>query len=137
MSNFDLSRAANYIVLREQGKTYQEIGNMYGVSKQCVEQAIKTAELRFGGRCRRGSVDIAKIAYNGIYNLFVNDESMTFSKIARKCTNNPNRSMVQAIQGLFEGKNTKVSINFIKNLIKISGMTFEELFEPRNVGEQE
>lgn len=130
----DLSRIANYIVLREQGKTYQEIGDIYGVSKQRVEEAIKNAENRFNGkRIRKNSANIEKIIYKGIYDLFYKDCTMTISKIARIVGHDKG-----TVENLIKGANARFTIKGIKRLIDFSGMTFEELFELRKKdGEQE
>lgn len=131
----DLSRIANYIVLREQGKTYQEIGDMYGVSKQSVEEIVKNAEKRFndGVRIRKNSVNIEKIVYKGIYDLFYKDRTMTISKLARIVGHDKS-----TLKNLIEGKNARITIKGVKKLTDFSGMTFEELFELRKKdGEQE
>ena len=55
------------IALREAGKTYREIGELFGVSLQSV---YKTISRTVNGvelvRVRKGCVDIEKIAYEGI-----------------------------------------------------------------------
>lgn len=124
----DLSRIANYIVLREQGKTYQEIGDMFGVSKQSVEEIIKNAEKRFnnGVKIRKNSVNIEKIVYKGIYDLFYKDRTMTVSKLARIVGYDKG-----TIKNLIEGTNARITIKGVKKLTDFSGMTFEELFELR------
>lgn len=133
-----LSKIANYIVLREQGKTYQEIGEIYGVSKEAVQSAIKNAEKHYGCRVRKENTNIEKIAYKGIYQIFENDRFMTVSKLCRICFNTTNRNTIAKTQHLMEGKNVILTVKNIQNLIAYSDMTFEELFEPRNKGgEQE
>lgn len=124
----DLSKIANYIVLREQGKTYQEIGDMFGVSKQSVEESIKNAEERLnnGVRIRKNSVNIEKIVYKGIYDLFYKDRTMTVSKLARIVGHDKG-----TVKNLIEGTNARIAIKGIKRLTDFSGMTFEELFELR------
>lgn len=124
----DLSRIANYIVLREQGKTYQEIGDMFGVSKQSVEEIIKNAEKRFnnGVKIRKNSVNIEKIVYKGIYDLFYKDRTMTVSKLARIVGYDKG-----TVKNLIEGTNARITIKGVKKLTDFSGMTFEELFELR------
>ena len=39
---------AMYVKLREKGMTYQQIADVFGVSRQCVQQAIQSAEIRSG-----------------------------------------------------------------------------------------
>lgn len=127
----DLSRLANYIVLREQGKSYQEIADMYGVSKQNVQEIISIASKRYGERIRKSTYDIEKIAYKGIYDLFANDKTMTFSRIARECTGISNNKTVGKFKRLFLGQNVNITIRNIQKLVEFSGMTFEQLFAPR------
>ncbi len=134
----DLSKLANYIVLREQGKTYQEIADMFGVSKQSVQQTISNAERKVGGRIRKNNADIEKIAYKGLYELFLNDTTMTVSKLSRAVYGNASNKNRSKIDRLLQGENARVTIMELKNLIEFTGMPFEELFEPRGKdGEQE
>lgn len=128
----DLSKIANYIVLREQGKTYQEIGEMYGVSKEAVQSAIKTAEKYYGFKVRKSNANIEKIAYKGIYELFKNDQSMTVSKLCNICFGTSNNKTKTKMYGFIKGKNVSLTLNNIQKLIAYSGMTFEELFELRS-----
>ncbi|MGN0557882.1 MAG: hypothetical protein ACI4IS_00325 [Acutalibacteraceae bacterium] len=130
----NLSKVAHYIVLREQGMTYQAIADIYGVTKQSVEELIKKAELQIGNneRIRKNNANIEKIAYKGVYDLFANDTSMTVSKLTRICNGTSNKSSVSKFQRFIEGgESVTITINQIKNLIKFSGMSFEQLFEPR------
>ena len=77
----DISRIAHFVVWREQGKTYQEIGEMYNVSKQYVASSIKKFERLSGTKVRKNNYNIEKIAYKGIYQLFENDSTMTVAKL--------------------------------------------------------
>lgn len=46
MSKTDIKRRDEYVKLREQGMTYQAIADMYGVSRQCIEQLINRSRVR-------------------------------------------------------------------------------------------
>lgn len=128
----DLSKIAKYIVLREEGKTYQEIGDIFGISKQAVERSIKNAEIKFNGRMRKSNVNIEEIIYKGIYQIFKKDSQITVSKLSKILGHERT-----TVNNFLKNKNTRISIDAIKKLIAYSGMTFDELFELREEGEQE
>ena len=126
----DISRLAHFVVWREQGKTYQEIGEMYNVSKQYVASSIKKFERLSGTRVRKNNYNIEKIAYKGIYQLFENDSTMTIAKLSRMICGYSS-GVANRINCLIKGEDTRLSIKEIKKLIEITGKPFEELFELR------
>lgn len=126
----DISRLAHFVVWREQGKTYQEIGEMYNVSKQYVASSIKKFERLSGTRVRKNNYNIEKIAYKGIYQLFENDSTMTVAKLSRMIYGYSS-GVANRINRLIKGENVRLSIKEIKKLIEITGKPFEELFELR------
>lgn len=127
----DVNRIAHFIVLREQGKTYQEIADMHGVSKQCVEQSIKSFEIRCNSRVRKDNYDIEKIMYRGVYDFFKNDNTMTASKLTRMIYGYSSNDISSRITRLFKGESARTTIEEITKLIEITGKPFEELFELR------
>lgn len=127
----DTIKIAHFIVLREQGKTYQEIGDIYGVSKQCVEQSIKSFEIRCNSRVRKNNYDIEKIMYRGVYDFFKNDNTMTASKLTRMIYGYSSSDISSRIMKLFKGESARTTIEEITKLIEVTGKSFEELFELR------
>lgn len=127
----DTIKIAHFIVLREQGKTYQEIGDIYGVSKQCVEQSIKGFEIRCNSRVRKDNYDIEKIMYRGVYDFFKNDNTMTASKLTRMIYGHSSSDISSRIMRLFKGESARTTIEEITKLIEVTDKSFEELFELR------
>lgn len=129
----DLEQIADFIQLRKQGKTYREIGEIYGMTRQGVEQKMKRAAKIFNNaRVRKCTSDISKIVYQGIYDWFENDVTMTTTKFARMLGVN-----TLTAKKMLTEKGARFSIDMIKKLIDYSGMSFEKLFEPRGVREGE
>lgn len=125
------TQVANYVILREQGKTLQEIANIYNVSKQAVAEQLNKFEETFGCKVRKSNVDIEKIIYKGFYDLFVDNPKMTFSRLTRLMYRHPDINTVNNTARLLRGENVKVSINAINMLIKNTGKSYETLFELR------
>lgn len=123
----DVNRIAHFIVLREQGKTYQEIGEMYGISKQRVEKCIKDFNDLVGDKPR----NIECIPYKGIYEYLKNNPKISVTSLIKEITNYTNITSRERIRNLFKGTNTQITIKEIKKLIEITGKPFEELFELR------
>lgn len=113
------------IELRKQGLTYKAIGEKFGISKQRVEQIIGNE------RVRKGNVDLDKIKYKGIYQMFVNDERMTWCKFTRIIYSVANPTTVRSATKLATGEFKRTTLTAINRLREHSGMTYEELFEER------
>lgn len=115
------------IEMRKQGKSYIEIGEKFGISRQRVHQLL-------GGRVRKDSVNIEKIKYVGIYELFQNDPSMTYARLTRIMCNTSDETIKERIRRVVQrSEQCTLTINEINNLIAYTGKTFEELFEVRRV----
>lgn len=125
------TRIANYVVLREQGKSLQEIADICNVSKQAVDQGLSKFEEAFGNRVRKGNVEIEKIVYKGLYDFFVDNPNMTFSKLTRLMYGYSDANMKNKTIRLLHGKNVKISIKAINKLIEITEKSYEVLFELR------
>ena len=116
------------IDLRNEGKTYAEIGEIFGVSRQRVHQAIGK------DRIRKSNLLTEKIKYRGIYDFLESNPQMSVATFIRKsfggsvCRNDYTRAI-----NFFTGEvnDTHFTINQIKRLIEFTGKSFEELFEER------
>ena len=60
------------IDLRNEGKTYAEIGEIFGVSRQRVHQVVGTE------RVRKCNCDIERIKYKGLYEFMQENPTVTF-----------------------------------------------------------
>ena len=125
------------IALREAGKTYREIAELFGISLQYVYKIISESCDRADSvreRVRKSDVDIEKIAYDGIYNLFVSDYKMTVTRFARIAlgTKNPNHAQRERIRWLiYNYSDAKVSVQHIRNICQYIGEPFESVFKVR------
>lgn len=120
--------------LRRQGMTFKEIGQTLGLSKQRVWEILKRYGAVEDGRTRKDSVDIEKIRFQGIYDMFKRDVSLTFDKLARR-TMEHNRASTARLRRFAVGEyeNPHFTFHQIKRLLEYSGMTFEELFKEREI----
>lgn len=121
------------IALRKAGKKYREIADTFGVSKQRVYEIIRDT-CGYDDRTRKYTVDIENIAYEGIYELFVNDRKMTITKLTRiifdlKKPNNSHKERVRRL--IFNLGEPKLTIRNIRNICDYTGKPFEYLFKVR------
>ena len=116
------------IELRKHGLTYAQIGERYGVSKQRIQQLIGKE------RIRKCSTDIEEIAYEGIYQLFVDDPEMTFIKLT-KIMYGTSYADTAAHEKVFrfvrKKANSRMRLECINNLINYIGKPYEEVFKER------
>ena len=120
--------------LRENGCTLQEIADKFGISKQRVAVIIKDV--------RYSNADIEKIVFKGVYELFVNDKTMTFIKFARFAINEKGaastcRATVEKFKRFVKGADAHVTLTQINNILKLCGKPFEEVFALRDMGDKE
>lgn len=116
--------------MRADGMTYREIAERLQCTKQYVYLLNKAM-----GNTRRYQRDIERIKYQGIYDLFKNDEKMTFSKLQKMFTKgNYNEKLYQGLRQFVVGQTDSCSLTIqnIRNIIDATGMTFEELFKERD-----
>ena len=127
------------IALRKAGKTYEEIAEQYGVSKQWVYQIIRDV-CRYDDRARKHSLDIENIVYEGIYQLFANDYKMTELKFARitfgiKTVKGKHRELIRRL--LFNRAEVRLSLRNIRNICEYIGEPFEYVFRVRKGADDE
>lgn len=118
----DRERAAQ---MRRDGKTYREIGEEFGVSKQRAEQILH------GRRIRKRSTDMEKIPYEGLYNWLVCHPEITFPALAQLMFGGSTKSQHAAMWRLLHGRSCKISKKAYDRLIAATGMTYEQLFKLR------
>lgn len=120
--------------LRQEGYTLEEIGKRFGVSKQRASVIVKDV--------RPCDTNIGRIVYKGIYELFVNDRTMTFFKFAciaihGKINSHVRRVDMEKFRRLITGKNSYVTLAHINNILEYIGKPYEEVFELRNMDSRE
>ena len=122
------------IALREAGATYREIAELFGISLQYAQKIISEPDGNERPRARKNSVDIEKIAYEGIYNLFVSDCKMTFTQFSRIAfgVKHADPTQRERIRWFVLGySDAKVSVRVIKNICEYIGEPFERVFKLR------
>lgn len=115
------------IEMRRQGATYREIGLRFDISKQRVHQIIGKL------RKRKDDVDLEEIIYEGVYQMFANDEYMTYHRFSTIAYGKSTSSKQADEFRLFLiGKREKaLKIKWINNILKYTGKSYEEVFKLR------
>lgn len=111
------------IELRDNGATYEEIGAHFGVSRQRIHAAL--------GPFKKNAQIYTKIKYKGLKKWFKETDS-SFSQFAKLVGMKSTTAYVRKVQNwLTEGAETErtFTIEQIKKMLEVTGMTFEELFE--------
>ena len=103
-----------------EGYNFSEIAERFGVSRQCVQQ-------HYNGNTRVGRNKVQKCVYPMLEQwLTTNRES--YMSLGRKLfpgSTNPSAR----VQRIMVGKEKYYSLDIIKKLSDITGMTFEEMFK--------
>lgn len=120
----DEKRLAEMQDMRKRHFTYHDIAEHFGISRQRVYQILKKS------RKRNTNANIEEIVYEGIYQLFINDPTMSYTKFSRILTGGE-RYPVPKIIGFLKGADTFLQISEIKNICAYIGKPFEEVFKPR------
>lgn len=119
------------IALREAGKTYREIAELFGISKQYVYILISKSCNRVDP-ARKCDVDIENIVYEGIYDFFANDHKMTITKFARIAFGHKHICKAQrerVRRFIYNYGEARLSVQNIKNICEYIGEPFEHVFK--------
>ena len=111
------------IKMRDSGATYEEIGEHFGVSRQRIHAAL--------GPFKKNAQLYTKIKYKGLREWFKETDT-SFSGFAKLIGMRADSAYVKKIQNWLTdgGDNQRTfSIDQIKRMLEVTGMTFEELFE--------
>ena len=104
---------------RLNGKTYREIGEMCGISKQAVQDRIKHL---LKGR------SYSKIIYRGVYEYFASKRGMNWHKITDEVNQDERLIGRETLTKFLRGKSAHISIKVIVRICEIVGKPFEETF---------
>ena len=131
--NIDNKPAYDEMVqMRESGMTYQQIADEFRCSRQWVNKILTTYYRGLKGQRGKG-FDIETIVYKGIYehfkkNLFESVTSFTNKVYGGRC------NYIEKMGNFITGKNnTEYKLVYIQRMCEITGFTFEECFERRDV----
>lgn len=121
--------------MRIDGATYQEIADVYGISRQAVHYALKKYKERLVGEVRGRRFRCNDIKYTGIYEYFKANKKETVSSFAIKVFNihtYNSGAISQKIRNFITGRNeSHFTIEQIKRMCEIVGKPFEEVFKER------
>ena len=125
--NINIKKQKEIEQLRKEGKTYQEIADYYGVTKQAIHGLVTHYERRKNKRDK----EIDKIIYSGIYDMFVKDENLSMSKVCDimgycKCSVNTKK-----IRSFLYGETDSIRYTAINNILKYLNKTYDEVFALR------
>ena len=125
------------VQMRMDGKTFQEIADFCGISKQAVHQKFKSY-MRFLAGERGNTVDgrrfnINDIPYKGLHEYFKENEKENVSSFCRKMHGGKeNTPFATKMRNFLTGANAShFTIEQIKAMCGIVGKPFEEVFENR------
>lgn len=120
--------------MREEGHSFQEIGDKFGVSRQDVHRNLKNAKTRSVRNDKiRGS-----IVYKGIFNYFTANSDLNFTEFSRKiyCTDRVTRKRTVKLIRFLKGENVALPLWVYERICNVCGETFEKTFERRKVEEE-
>lgn len=113
--------------MRGIGSTFEEIGRKYGVSRQAVQDLLK----KNGVSPRRHAKIYEDIPYQGLYDFVMANPGMSLSALSHVIFGSTTRNEVERTQRILKGHNFTLRYSNIRRLESASGMTFDELFAPR------
>ena len=110
--------------MRAEGRTFREIADYFGVSKQYIQSMERS---RFNAR-RKDANFVERIPYPVIRAQFNADRSLTIPTFARVVFCTSAREAQEKARSLLLGRNTTLTINQLRNVLALTGKTFEETF---------
>lgn len=113
--------------MREEGMSYREIADVFGVSRQRIQQVLKKG-IAYD---RKYAADIEKIPYEGIYNYMVENPKVTFPALSMILFGTSNKNKNEVTRNFVFGMNCKIGKRCYDRLIEKTGMTYEQLFKLR------
>lgn len=121
MKQENKDRLLEMIKMRLDGCSYQEIGNKYGITKQCVQQSIAN----FTGKERTIRCSpLDKCIYPNIRKWML-DNNISMIKLSKIC--GLAETHIGAVRTKLNGER-EFKISEIKAILKESGKTFEYMF---------
>lgn len=114
------------VKMRREGKSTIEIADYFGVSFQAI-----SAICRKRG-ARKFSDFIEKIPYKGIYEYMMADEKLTIPKFASRLGLDGDHASTEKLRRFIYGENVSINKRIYDNLLSLTGMTYEQVFELRD-----
>lgn len=104
--------------MRLEGKSYQDIADRFGVSRQYVYRLI-------GQQCKSEPYRNVNVRYTGLRK-WMNESNYSVANLARESGCTDNHSYV-TITSYLQGS-PRMDIDSIRKILRFTGMTFEEAF---------
>lgn len=112
--------------MRAENKTFYEIGQVLGVSRQRAEQLAKKT------KARKGATDIERIVYKGIYEMFKADKKLTFRQLERIMLKaEPTTNQFERIKNFLFGAKSRIEIECVINICNHLNKPVQEVFARR------
>lgn len=113
--------------LRSEGKSYAEIAEVFGVSRQRIQQVLKKKVVYN----RKYAAEIERIPYEGLYRFMVENPKVTYPALANILFGKSDRQKNETARNFAHGMSSKIPKRGYDNLIARSGMSYEQLFKLR------
>lgn len=108
--------------MHEDGKTYQEIGDMFGVSRQRIFQMIGGGDVKFFRK-----ITPSQCIYKGIRK-YMNDNKVSMMEMSRKVYGNTSPNNYQKTKGWLNGS-LEIAKGRIDKLLAVTGLSYEVAFK--------
>ena len=116
-----LSKRAGLIrALHDKGLTYEEIGELFGITRQAAHQAASA-----GDGFHESSV--TKVKYEGLRR-WMQDNRVSFSELERRCGSS---KLHKTLTGDCEPRKKTID-----NILQVTGLTYEECFKEDQTHDQ-
>lgn len=110
--------------MRKRHFTYHDIGLAFGITRQRVYQLLGKTHTR------NANAKIEDIVYEGIYELFLNDPTMSYTKFVETVVGGCSHSVPKFIKFL-KGADSFIQISEINKILAYIGKPYEEVFKLR------
>lgn len=122
---FNAERKNKMLEMHEKGLSYQEIGKVFNISRQRVYMII-------GGHFRVFFKPITsdECIYPNLRK-WMNDNRVNRAELCRRLYDNFQPHSLSVICNFLKGHNSYATKHFIDKCLKVTGLTYEELFETK------
>lgn len=115
------------IEMRNEGHTYQEIADVFGISKQAVHSYIKKAKERH----LRHDKECEKIVFQGIYDFFKAEPKMNYTKFTILIYGHKGKKVANIRNFITGVHESKFPLIIHQRICEICGTSFEDTFKRR------
>lgn len=121
------SKTQKMIEMRNEGHTYQEIADVFGISKQAVHSYIKKAKERH----LRHDKECEKIVFQGIYDFFKAEPKMNYTKFTILIYGYKGKKVADIRNFITGVHESKFPLIIHQRICEICGTSFEDTFKRR------